>query len=313
MAGFAGGSDSDLDFAGSPSHDSEGGGDGQDHEAARALRRPLQKWRCFLVLSSRGAPVQHYCADDIADAQVADDHVTVCGAILAEAYRVVPVQDELDADACFLRDTYGWRCVGRGVQVFGWITYPIMQYARLLEPVSVPVASSYPQMWALVSDKLCMWGDVKNKSEDEHVPLHSVIHGWSSPPCSAPATHCVYLPAKIAQTVARGTMSCAHVVAITRRTNRRTLFVFSEPHRRVLQPYMHLPSQYPPEIRPRLPASVGLRGQFRVYYVLACLDASRDLKSIRMLWDYAPKFVHLLELSEVTQEPLDLLVSKVVL
>lgn len=71
----------------------------------------------------------------------------------------------------------------------------------------------------------------------------------------------VYLPVKVAQ---------SHVSRIG--------FVAGELHRRLLQLFLRLPSQYPLGNHQRLPVLVVHANQFSAGNAQTCLDASRDLK-----------------------------------
>ena len=83
--------------------------------------------------------------NDAADAQVTEDH-----GLIVE-HRIMSFGDVLDSDAYYIREMCGWRSVGFSVPILGWIIYPILQVARLVDPVALPFDKYlFPQIGAAI-------------------------------------------------------------------------------------------------------------------------------------------------------------------
>ena len=194
MSDFAGGSGTENEW--------EGGSDeSQDQAMAAAARSPYrQKMRCFLVVASLTACWYELCKDD-EGVHVDQDHVTVVGAVLAEAFKVTPVGGELEKDAEDMCRCFALKQVS--ADVFGWVTYPIVAFACLQDPVSFMAGTQLHTMLAALEDKPVLHGRPGGGTSGSW--LGTVMTAWQAAPHMAKPPVAAQLPPWIATSVARGT------------------------------------------------------------------------------------------------------------
>ena len=284
MEQFAGGSDGESPDPGN--REDDGLQEGPQQQQQRRRRRP--RLRCFLVVAAADGFFAHMCEGGM---RIDEGSEVIVGAILTESFRFVGFEfpDDTTRDVCEL---FAWRKLRRLTECFGFVTYPVLEAAAFEEPMTCGVGASLEQILAAVRGRMALL-----RHEDGSTALHTLgalLSRWDSNPYRSKPIQIVRLCPWFAENVVTGALRIAHAVAVTRRINRNDLFVASEPDSRVLSPLLHTVGRW-------LATRARARGQERPRpdgehdpaYVVACVDASRDLMDIKTIWQTGDKYLKL--------------------
>ena len=276
--------------------------DGEKEEAALVAPIPSRKRRrgaslgpiagsLFLVLIVCGSTTGYWKSINCQDQQQ-HGHGFIVGVGLTRWSLCrpleVPQSIEFLAKAELLRS--------RAQKVFGYVVYPIVEFAKLLEPVFLPPGTAPIDRISLVAGQLAIPFDFSTSAFNDQAPrqVQAWVEQWiiQHAIAKAPRTLTLGLHGNMLTSLFKSP-SAFHIAGFTSRVCRKRLIGSKDPSSKLLKSWLKVncDAAARPHVKPRLHVKPrrGWSNAHEVHMILEWLAASDNIKNTRRIWGTAPK------------------------